>query len=471
MMFLILLGLVAALLCVYVFKVPKEIQHIPAIPLWSTLVSMYKGEPLDQVNTKVHQEILNKYGMARMWMGKWIVLVTDEDALKDIYNNIDDYPMYLVNKDYPNFALFKLIGDSFYFANGKEWKAKRKPFNSVINRTWNPEIFASTIKRFMNVIDQNEDQTIPVSEYMKKLSMEVIGNFFFGVDFNSIQNPSVEFIQRYQNVISSTFTFSNILFPTLDREWNPLKKQSHLDVKWFQEQFNQMCKEKKESPKEDSDLLTSMILHSDDYDQDFVKNIIANFMGFFITGYDTTSTALSISLHFLAKYPEIQEKCRKEIKEKVKGEVPTLEELKQLEYLNCVIKESMRVCPTSPMSSEKINKKVLKVRDSYIPKNSHLVVYTLALHRNGNVFKDPLKFKPERFLDKNYGVNFAPFGFGPRKCIGLNFVITEMRIILAMLIRKYYIYYEDTKEDSSLLINGISPITQIGPVNLKFKAL
>lgn len=81
-----------------------------------------------------------------------------------------------------------------------------------------------------------------------------------------------------------------------------------------------------------------------------------------------------------------------------------------------------------------------------IPRGTNVFVSVQELHCNPEIFEDPHKFNPERFLPQNKTPSMAwawqPFGAGPRNCIGMRFAQMEIKIALAKLLTKYKIYSE-----------------------------
>lgn len=99
-----------------------------------------------------------------------------------------------------------------------------------------------------------------------------------------------------------------------------------------------------------------------------------------------------------------------------------LEDLPKLKYLECCMKESIRLHPSVANFRRQISEQV-QLDDYTIPVGASVSVQIYALHHNEAVFVDPLSFKPERFqLEQSIGRHpfaFIPFSAGPRNCIGI----------------------------------------------------
>ncbi|GBM55269.1 Cytochrome P450 4V2 [Araneus ventricosus] len=149
------------------------------------------------------------------------------------------------------------------------------------------------------------------------------------------------------------------------------------------------------------------------------------------------------AIYLIGQYPEVQAKLHEEI-DRVFGEDrirPVTEmDLKNLQYLDCVLKECNRIYPVAPFLGRNV-KEETKICGSTIPKDTTSIIVTYFLHRDEEVFPDPEKFDPDRFLPENR-VNipefaYIPFSGGPRKCIGYKFAEMEAGTIMCSILRNF----------------------------------
>ncbi|XP_012062915.1 PREDICTED: cytochrome P450 4C1-like [Atta cephalotes] len=188
---------------------------------------------------------------------------------------------------------------------------------------------------------------------------------------------------------------------------------------------------------------------------------------FMFEGHDTTAVAITWALFLLGNNLEHQEKVHEELEE-IFGDSEvqaSVKELSQLKYLERVIKETLRIFPSVPLIMRKLKEDVKL--DSYtLPKGTLVVLAIMLTHRSSEIWPDPLKFDPDRFLPENSQNRnpyaYIPFSAGPRNCIGQRFALLEEKIVLTAILRKWRVKSVktiDTIEYGSSLI--MRPIEEV----------
>ncbi|KAJ8680135.1 hypothetical protein QAD02_015922 [Eretmocerus hayati] len=180
---------------------------------------------------------------------------------------------------------------------------------------------------------------------------------------------------------------------------------------------------------------------------------------FMFGGHDTTGVAISWALFCLGNNPEALKKVQEEIDD-VWGETDepiTKQQLAQLKYLDRVIKEALRLFPSAPAVSRALDHDV-EIDNYVIPRGVTVNIQIMMLHRDPELWKDPMVFDPDRFLPENsqgrHPYAYVPFSAGPRNCIGQKFAILVMKTSLAAVLRKWNV-------SSTLKITDIKLISQI----------
>ncbi|KFO79690.1 Cytochrome P450 4V2, partial [Cuculus canorus] len=165
---------------------------------------------------------------------------------------------------------------------------------------------------------------------------------------------------------------------------------------------------------------------------------------FMFEGHDTTAAAMNWVLYLLGHNPEAQKKVHRELDEVFgNSERPvTMDDLKKLRYLECVVKEALRIYPSVPLFARTLREDCL-IRGYRVPKGTNVLVITYALHRDPEIFPDPEEFRPERFFPENckgrHPYAYVPFSAGPRNCIGQRFAQMEEKALLALILRRFWV--------------------------------
>ncbi|KAL1423609.1 hypothetical protein MTO96_020988 [Rhipicephalus appendiculatus] len=199
-----------------------------------------------------------------------------------------------------------------------------------------------------------------------------------------------------------------------------------------------MGKVKADSRKSFLDILLHMHMVDGTLTEDEVRNEVTSI---FIGGFETTAISIGFTLFLLGNHPEVQAKVHEEIDdifaEDMERDV-TAEDIKQMKYLECVVKESMRLYPPVPLIARDVDED-MKVGEYTVPRGSVAVAAIYFIQRHPRYFENPGVFQPERFLDTKEKNPFLyiPFSGGFRNCIGQKFANLEDKILLTQIMRRY----------------------------------
>ncbi|XP_003796667.1 cytochrome P450 4F8-like [Otolemur garnettii] len=193
------------------------------------------------------------------------------------------------------------------------------------------------------------------------------------------------------------------------------------------------------------DFIDVLLLSKDENGKELSdEDIRAEADTFMFGGHDTTASGLSWVLYNLARHPEYQEHCRKEVQELLRDREPKeieWEDLAQLPFLTMCIKESLRLHPPAPFLSRHCIQDIVLPDGRIIPKGNICSINVFAIHHNPSVWSDPEVYDPFRFDPKNTQkrspLAFIPFSAGPRNCIGQAFAMAEMKVVLALTLLRF----------------------------------
>jgi cytochrome P450 len=184
---------------------------------------------------------------------------------------------------------------------------------------------------------------------------------------------------------------------------------------------------------DDSDLLGLLIAAG--LDDDGIRDELVTMV---VAGHETVASALTWTLMLLAENPAAQSRLREEVRGLDAN--PTPMRLRQeLPWTRAVIDESLRLFPPGWVVSRRATEPDV-VAGQPVPAGTIAIISPWLLHRNAGSWPDPLAFVPERFLGDTSTVarpDYVPFGLGPRLCIGRDFALVELAVVLAGLLRDH----------------------------------
>jgi cytochrome P450 len=171
---------------------------------------------------------------------------------------------------------------------------------------------------------------------------------------------------------------------------------------------------------------------------------------FMFTGLDTSSNAIQWILALLADHQDVQQELYEELCTSFMGlgSCPVIEHLQRCIFLTYVIKEGLRLYGVAAfIGRDALEDDVLPFSKIVIPKGSYMVVGLIATHRSKELYgADAEEFRPSRWADPRLeprlgAAGFIPFSMGKRNCIGKDFAMYEMMIVLSVLVRNFKISF------------------------------
>jgi cytochrome P450 len=168
--------------------------------------------------------------------------------------------------------------------------------------------------------------------------------------------------------------------------------------------------------------------------------VLSESMQLLVAGHETSSNALSWLLYLLSSRPDCLERLRQEFDSVLGGAPLSYSDVPKFEFAAQVIQEALRLYPPFWM----VDRMALaddSVGDLSIPRGSTVIVFIYGAHHSPQYWENPESFDPERFTKANEKLHkpfaYLPFGAGPRGCIGGNYAMLQMLMILSVLLRKY----------------------------------
>ncbi|KAI8328859.1 cytochrome P450 [Choanephora cucurbitarum] len=437
---------------------PKQLRHLPYISYFTFLKYSFRDALFETFSKEMTMPLVRSNGIyMRPTVEGWSVQVANPIAVKQILLKPESsFPKANSNVGTPDTLIHKFIGGpNIVLLSGKDWKRHRKIANPAFQRSMPVKTFGHLTSKMYQAMEDLGTDTIDVFDLFERWTLDAIGITGFDFDFNALGDRNNKWVNYYDSVKGGMSNPFYIFFPSFDTKFVRFikrRKQIHDNLEKFLANIDMMIEQKRKQVHEkahtvrdeDKDLLTLMIESglSEGEDKLSDEELRSNLCIFFLAGHDTTANTLAFALYELAKNPELQEKARKEALE-ILGDatedvIPTIEQAKQMTYINMVIKETMRRHTPVYSTTNRVALEDLELAGTFIPKGSELSVDIYNLHHNPDVWHDPYQFKPERFVpggeaDQHQGIGWVPFSNGGRQCIGMNFSLAEQRVVLSMM--------------------------------------
>ncbi|KAI7858634.1 cytochrome P450 [Circinella umbellata] len=477
---------------------PKEFGNIPQVGFFKYISNRFKSRPYDDVLKDIIYPVAlktNHGSYAAFALFGWSIFVTQPEAAKKLLSKSDLFPKMNIIKSQQKHTIFGrfAVGPNIIFLpQGPHWKAQRSILNPAFHRSQPVQLFGELTQKLFVELDKVVNSTsIDVHSIMTRWTLDAIGIAGFDFDFHAITDKNSEWVTRYHHIMQASSNPVFHIFPFLEnprlRFLFPSRKMVHHELDLFLAKMQEIITHKREilnnnelatnKRTNEKDLLTLMLESAkEENDKLTDEELLSNICGFFVAGHDTTANALSYVMYNLATHPKVQEKVREEANQVLGNQpvdvLPTREQINKMPYTQMVIKETLRL---NVVAETIVPRKVTEDTDLggvLIKKGAQVQLDIMGTHRNPKVWKNPDSFDPERFAPggeaekvAKMGNGWVPFSNGARMCIGLNFSLTEQRVFIPMLLRKYELSLPDNSIHKDKVI--FSGIGQFVPVHLQ----
>ena len=215
---------------------------------------------------------------------------------------------------------------------------------------------------------------------------------------------------------------------------------------------------KKASGLKSDDILSAMIQFHEQHPERFSETeLLGNTLTMFRGGYNPNGMALYWTIFLLSQHPSILKRLLEEFDQVLDGRSPTIGQLDKLGFLECVIKETMRLFPAGTWTA-RFSKEPFEMGGHQLPGGTWIVMSPYVTHRIPNVFPDPYKFVPERWLSIHPSAyEFMPFSAGPRYCLGASLAMLQLKVALPVILQRYGLQLKPGARVDITGLNSIRP--------------
>lgn len=361
-----------------------------------------------------------------------------------------------------------LAGDGLFMSEGELWRRQR--------RLMAPLFQPAIIGRYAQVMTDtaadvagrwSDGQRVDLAHEMTRVTMEIVARTLFGADAadqtselgqaitalldwvnNNASNPmlvahvaALELSERvlpglplpegWRAGVRRALSVPSLLPGTFSSSIRNARAvvETRLDA---------LIAERRARPVDRDDLLSRLLKAQDEDGASMSDQQVRDEAAtLFVAGHETTANALSWSLHLLAQNPDVHARLLAEV-DALGGRTPGFEDVMRVPLAIRVFKEALRLYPPLTILVRQVLEEVT-LEGVTVPAGRIVFVPVWALHRSASVWKDPLRFDPDRFLPEReqgrHRAAWLPFGIGPRVCIGNHFALLEGPLVLVRLLQ------------------------------------
>ena len=277
---------------------------------------------------------------------------------------------------------------------------------------------------------------------MQDITIQVIMEGVFGLGEGPRYQKLKPLLTAMLDVTGSPLRSSMLFFKFLQRDlgawspWGKMVRRRQQIYNLLQEEINQ----RREQPELMGNDILSLMMSARDENGELMSDqeLQDQLLTLLIAGHETTASTLAWAFYWIHRLPTVRQKLLEEIDSL--GDNPDPMAIAKLPYLTAVAYETLRIYPVVFVIFTRITKSPITIMGHHYQANTILAACPYLTHRREDLYPESEKFKPERFLERQYSAyEYFPFGGGNRRCIGATLAMLEMKLVLAKVLSGYHL--------------------------------
>jgi len=337
------------------------------------------------------------------------------------------------------------IGPGLLTLHGQEWHTQRR----LIHRGgFSATRLASMAATMQSSVDDSLEHfdgrarngAVDIYPEIMQMTFRMVSRSLFSA---SIKDEDIDYLSRSISAVQA-FLVRQVVQPYLD-PWfaisGELGRHDAMRDRCY-EIVRELIRERRRQPERHDDLLQALmdVVYGDTGKGMSDESIMHESLQLLVAGHETSSNALCWTLYLLATHPAYIDKVRAEYDRAIGDSALQYSDLPKLESATEVVEESLRLYPPFWMV-DRVAIDSDRIGDLLVPQGATVVAFIYGAHHSPKYWDNPERFMPERF-DKETKKNhtpfaYLPFGGGPRGCVGGNYAMMQMLMILGRLLRRY----------------------------------
>lgn len=283
-----------------------------------------------------------------------------------------------------------------------------------------------------------DEQVVDVAALTHRVGLDAVGRALFSAD---LSGQAQQLLTATSDAADLVVRLGRSILPTA--EWTPTRTNLRLRSarRRLDASAAEIIGQRRAQPSthgSHGDDLLGLLIDSDLTDAEIRDELVT----MVIAGHETVAAALAWTLMLLAEHQPAQARVRAELAAYA-GPVSLTGHRETLPWTRAVVDEALRLFPPAWALSRRSHA-ADEVAGRAVPAGTLVIISPWLMHRRSDPWTDPLDFRPERFLEADAGrTAYLPFGQGPRLCIGREFALGEMVVVLSELLRDHRVGLPD----------------------------
>src|SRR4028119_98599 len=284
------------------------------------------------------------------------------------------------------------------------------------------------------------DRPFVARSAMQEVTMRVILQAVFGMDDGPRLQQLRPVLTSFLDITGSPLRATILFVRGLQQDWgswSPWGRMKQQRRKIDDLIYAEIEERRLQPDASRTDILSLMMAARDENGQPMTNQELRDeLMTLLFAGHESTATALAWAFYWIHHLPSVRQKLLQELDSL--GENPDPMEIFRLPYLSAVCQETLRIYPVAIHTLAREVLAPVELMGHQLEPGTVVFASIYLTHRREDLYPEPLQFKPERFLERQFSpYEYLPFGGGSRRCIGLALAQLEMKLVVATILRDF----------------------------------
>jgi cytochrome P450 len=374
------------------------------------------------------------------------VFVSNPQAIGQIFMGEPKqfFPFHEIFKNYAK----SFVGEhSLMRMENQSYRRQRQllmpPFHGERMQAYGAQI-SSITEGVMSRLAQNKP--FKAHDAMLDISIEVIFQVVFGLLSGERCYKLKQLLHAWLNTVSSPAGASLLLLPFLQKDLGvltPWRDFQNLTKELNELLYAEIRERRQQNDPSGTDILTLLLSAKDSENVGMTdEELYDELLTLLAAGHETTATAMAWMLYWVHSHPEVHNKLLEELD--TLDDFPDPMAISRLPYLTAVCSETLRIYPVSALNFPYLVREPIELMGYPLAPGTTVVPCIYLTHHRQDLYPEPDRFKPERFLERQFSAyEYFPFGGGIRRCVGAALAQFQIKLVLATILLRYQLALSD----------------------------